>query len=160
MRFDARGVVVAAAAMLGAAVSARAVEPLTGTYVQQYRCQGLYDGQRYQEAGKDDVWYLDDLGNGHLFLHYGDGGALKFHGWVETAASDPSEAIAGFVDCGASDAVPQADPRVFKVKTAPGKVKATLRGTGLGIRGFGASICKLKLVRISYTIPPVDSTCQ
>jgi hypothetical protein len=152
-------VLAIATATLAAAVSAQAVEPLTGTYVETVRCKSLYNGQASVESANDSIWYVDDLGDGNVWLHLSGNSGWVYHGWLEVNASKPDQGILGFVACNPSDALPQGEFRVLRVKTAPGKLKVILRGTGLGIRNFGAGICTHKFVRTSDTIPSVTSSC-
>jgi len=150
---------VLALATLAAAVSAQAVEPLTGTYVETVRCKGLYNGQKSVASANDQIWYIDDLGDGNVYLHIDGGSGWKYHGWLEVDDAKPDQGILGFIACSPSDTIPQGEFRVLRVKTAPGKLKVVLRGTGLGIRDFGAGVCTHKFVRTSETIPAVTSSC-
>ena len=158
MRFISRGLATALAT-LAAAVSAHAVEPLTGTYVEKVRCNGLYNGEKWATSADDSLWFVDDLGDGNVYLHLSGNSGWKYHGWLEVDTSKPDQGILGFVACGPSDSIPQGEFRVLRVKTKPGKLKIVLRGTGLGIRDFGASICTHQFVRISDSIPSVTSSC-
>jgi hypothetical protein len=146
-------------AALAASVSAQAVEPLTGTYVEKVRCNGLLNGQTLATSSKDTLWFVDDLGDGNVYLHISGNSGWKYHGWLEEDASKPEQGILGFVACGPSDAIPQGEFEVLRVKTKPGKLKLVLRGTSLGVRAFGATICSHKFTRISASIPSVSSSC-
>jgi hypothetical protein len=148
------------AAALVLAGAAHAVEPLTGTYEEKARCVGLFNGAKSVTSGKDQLWYLDDLGDGNLFLHIEGGSGWKYHGWLEVETAKPDRGIIGFADCGVESGYPQGEVRVLRVKTSPGKPKVVLRGTGVSFRDFGAAVCTHTFTRISETIPPVDSTCN
>jgi|GEM_PF-3740330 len=151
-----------ASALLAAtfAVStARAVEPLTGTYQEKIRCVGLFNGEKSASSAKDVLWYLDDLGDGNLFLHDPGGSGWKYHGWLEVDSAKPDQGIIGFADCGVGSFYPQGEVRVLRVKTKPGKLKVVLRGTGLSFRDFGAAVCTHTFTRISEQIGPVESSC-
>jgi hypothetical protein len=142
-----------------AAGAAQAVESLTGTYIEKVRCKGLLNGAKSSVSSNEQVWYVDDLGDGHVYLHIEGGSGWKYHGWLEENAAKPDEGILGFIACSPSDAIPQGEFRVLTVKTKPGKLKVNVRGTGLGIRDFGAQVCTHKFVRTSETIPGVTSSC-
>lgn len=148
-----------AMAMLGAAGSARAVEPLTGTYTEKVRCKSLYNGVAETASFDESIWFVDDLGDGNVYLHLSGNSGWKYHGWLEENAAKPDQGILGFIACSPSDTIPQGEFRVLRVKTAPGKLKVVLRGTGLGIRNFGAGICTHQFTRISDSIPAVTSSC-
>jgi hypothetical protein len=157
MRSLARVLAVATAA-LAVSVSARAVDSLTGTYVEKVKCDTLLNGVRSKVKAKDQLWFLDDIGDGNVYLHISGGSGWKYHGWLETDSSKPDQGFLGLVACGPSDALPQGEFRVLRVKTN-GKLKVVLRGSGLGIRNFGASICSHTFTRISLDLPAVNSTC-
>jgi len=156
MRSISCALLLATLALTGAA---HAVEPLTGTYVEKVRCRGLFNGEKSVASAKDQLWYLDDLGDGNLFLHIEGGSGWKYHGWLEVETAKPDRGIIGFADCGVSSTYPQGEVRVLQVKTKPGKLKVVLRGTGVGFRNFGASVCTHVFTRISQEIPAVESTC-
>jgi hypothetical protein len=138
---------------------AHAIESLTGTYREKTRCIGLFDGEKSVTSGNEQLWYLDDLGGGNVFLHIGGGAGWKYHGWLEVDLQKPDQGILGLVDCGIQSVGPQGEARVLRVRTKPGQTKAVLKGTGLGIRNFGASICSHTFTRISDEIPAVESVC-
>jgi hypothetical protein len=146
---------VAVAALAG---PAGAVESLTGTYQGRTRCVGLIDGAKSVSSAKDEIWYVDDLADGNVYLH--GGGGWKYHGWLEVDLQKTDQGIVGLADCGFAVGLPQGEARVFRVKTSPGKVKAVLKGTGLSIRNFGAAVCTHTLTRISTDIPVLDSSCS
>ena len=150
-------VLIAAVTMLAGA--SQAIESLTGTYAGKYRCSALYNGEKTAAKGKDEVWYIDDLGDGNVYLHLAPGGSWKYHGWLEVDAQKPAEGIVGFADCGIQSGYPQGEVRVLRVKTSPGKLKAVLKGTGVGFRSFGAQVCSLTMTRTTTTIPALDSAC-
>jgi hypothetical protein len=138
---------------------AGAVESLTGTYQAKVRCVGLLDGAKSVTSSTDEIWYVDDLADGNVFLHVQGIGA-KYHGWLEVDLLKPDQGIVGAADCGFAVGLPQGEARVLRVKTSPGKLKAVLKGTGLSIRNFGAAVCTQTLTRISADIPMLDSSCS
>ena len=151
-------VLIAAVTMLAGA--SHAIESLTGTYSTKYRCSGIFNGESQKISGKEDsAWYIDDLGDGNVYLHLAPGGSWKYHGWLEVDAQKPTQGILGFADCGIESGYPQGEARVLRVKTSPGKLKVVLKGTGVGFRNFGAQVCALTFTRTSTTIPVLDSTC-
>ena len=151
-------VLIAAVTMLAGA--SQAIESLTGTYEGKYRCSGLYNGEKTAPKGTDEVWYIDDLGDGNVYLHLAPGGSWKYHGWLEVDLQKPTGGIVGFADCGITSGLPQAEVRVLRVKTSPGKLKVVLKGTGIGLRDFGAQVCSFTMTRTSLTIPVLVSACE
>jgi hypothetical protein len=147
-------------ASLLAAGSANAVESLTGTWTEKVRCKELIDGVTRTFSAKDALWFVDDLGDGHVYLHLSGGSGVKFHGWLEQNDAKPEQGALGLVACNPSHAIPQGDFRVHNVKTKPGQLKATMKGTSLSVRSFGSQTCTHSLVRISDEIPAVSSTCD
>jgi hypothetical protein len=147
------------AATFALAGTARAVEPLTGTYQEKIHCVGEFNGEKWKASSKDALWYLDDLGDGNLYLHDPGGSGWKYHGWLEVDSTKTDQGIIGFADCGVGSFYPQGEVRVLRVKTSPGKLKIVLRGTGLSFRDFGAAICSHTFTRISEQIGAVNSTC-
>jgi hypothetical protein len=146
------------AAVAALAGPAGAVESLTGTYQTKTRCVGLFDGEKSVTSAKDEIWYVDDLADGNVYLHLPASGS-KYHGWLEVNTQKPDQGIVGLADCGFTSVLPQGEARVLRVKTSPGKVKAVLKGTGLSIRNFGAAVCTHTFTRISGDVPMLDSSC-
>lgn len=147
--------VAVACLCLAVAPSAQGYD-LTGTWIGKYSCKG-FDGAKFSSGSKSSTFKITQSGN-QIAVDL-DNGEYRYNGGAIPDTAKPEKGEAVFLEC-ANDSVPftGGDSEIIRVavKTKPGDVKATLKGTSIFEDTlFGVGTCKYTFKRVDTAAPTI-----